>query len=157
VRRPVLLPLLVTALTCTASCGAAPEPGAAASAPAGAVVTVGRAQVRAEVADTPDERARGLMGRTSVPPGTGMLFRYDAPSTGRYWMVDVPVPLTAVFARSGRVVSVVEMAPCTSGDSSACPTYGAAGPFDTVLETAPATLAGRVAPGDALTWAGQPS
>jgi uncharacterized protein len=82
-----------------------------------------------EVADTAEERAVGLMRRESVPPGTGMVFRYDEPSTGRYYMYDVPVPLRAVFVRDGEVVSTVVMPPCGLDDPAACPTYGADGPW----------------------------
>ena len=106
-------------------------------------------ELELEVADTPAERAVGLMRRESVPPGTGMVFRYDEPSTGRYYMFDVPVPLRAVFVRDGRVVSTVVMPPCGLDDPAACPTYGADGPYDTVVETAPETLP-DVAPGDAF-------
>lgn len=102
-----------------------------------------------EVADTQEERAVGLMRRASVPPGTGMVFRYDAPNQGRFYMFMVPVALQAVFVRDGRVVSSVVMPPCRETEPQACPTYGADGPFDTVVETAPETLP-NVAPGDLL-------
>ncbi len=104
-------------------------------------------ELELEVADTPAERAVGLMRRQSVPAGTGMLFLYDAPSEARYHMFDVPVPLRAVFVRDGAVVSTVVMPPCGLDDPAACPTYGADGPYDTVVETAPGTLP-DVRPGD---------
>ena len=106
-----------------------------------------------EVADDRAERAVGLMRRTSVPPGTGMVFLYDEPSEGRFYMFDVPVPLRAVFIRNGRVVSTVVMPPCEEPVARDCPTYGADGPFDTVVETAPETLP-DVAPGDAFVLGG---
>jgi hypothetical protein len=106
-------------------------------------------ELELEVADTRAERAVGLMRRESVPPGTGMVFRYDEPSTGRYYMFDVPIPLRAVFVRDGAVVSTVVMPPCEADEPTACPTYGADGPYDTVVETAPETLP-DVAPGDAF-------
>jgi uncharacterized membrane protein (UPF0127 family) len=115
-------------------------------------VRVGRAApVRAEVAATREARAAGLMGRADVPAGTGMVFRYDTPSSSDYWMYTVPVPLTAVFALRGRVVDVVDMAPCVTSTPRDCPTYGPGTPYDTVLETAPETLRGLVARGDRLT------
>ena len=102
-----------------------------------------------EVADEPSERAVGLMRRTEVPPGTGMVFLYDELSDGRYYMFDVPVPLRAVFVRDGRVVSSVLMPPCEEPVPQDCETYGADGPYDTVVETAPETLP-DVQPGDVL-------
>jgi uncharacterized membrane protein (UPF0127 family) len=104
-------------------------------------------ELELEVADTAEERAVGLVRRTSVPAGTGMVFLYDEPSTQRYYMYDVPIPLRAVFVRDGEVVSVVVMPPCELEVASDCPTYGAEGPYDTVVETAPETLP-AVRPGD---------
>ena len=106
-------------------------------------------ELELEVADTVEERALGLMHRESVPPGTGMVFLYDEPSNGRYYMFDVSIPLRAVFVREGEVVSTVVMPPCELQVASECPTYGADGPFDTVVETAPETLP-DVQPGDAF-------
>ena len=103
-----------------------------------------------EVADDDQERATGLMRRESVPPGTGMVFLYDQPSEGRFYMYDVPIPLRAVFVRDGRVVYSVLMPPCEKGVAPGdCPTYGPDEPFDTVVETAPETLP-DVRPGDRL-------
>lgn len=103
-----------------------------------------------EVADDPQERAVGLMRRASVPPGTGMLFRYDEPVESRFYMYDVPVPLRAVFVRDGRVLLSLLMPPCEKGLAPQdCPTYGPEEPFDTVVETAPGTLP-DVRPGDRL-------
>lgn len=157
---PLLTPALLAVLT--ACSGGDPAATPALSPPAGGTVAppsagtvqvvVGQAPpVTAEVADTPEERAVGLMRRPSVPLGTGMVFLYDAPSPGRFYMHDVDVPLTAVFARDGEVVFVVDMPPCPEGTPpQACPTYGPDEPFDTVLETAPVTLRGKVSLGDRL-------
>lgn len=108
---------------------------------------LGGVELELEVADEPAERAVGLMRRTSVPDGTGMVFLFDEAVSTRFYMFDVPIPLTAVFIRDGAVVSSVLMPPCEESEPGACPTYGADGPFDTVVETAPATLP-DVQPGD---------
>ena len=103
-----------------------------------------------EVADTVEERAVGLMRRESVPPGTGMVFLYDEPTEGRFYMYDVPIPLRAVFVRDGEVLLSVLMPPCEQGLApDECPTYGPDQQFDTVVETAPGTLP-DVQPGDRL-------
>ena len=103
---------------------------------------LGGVRLDLEVADEPRERAIGLMGRTEVPPGTGMLFRYDTPSSGpSFYMFQVPVPLAAVFLRDGEVVHVARMEPCRATQPQECPLYGPAGEFDAVVETAPDTVA----------------
>ena len=128
---------LVAALLLSGCGGGDPEP-----APDGQVrATLDGVELLLEVADDPEERAVGLMRRSSVPPGTGMLFRYDEPVQSRFYMYDVPIPLRAVFVRDGRVVLSVLMPPCEQGLApQQCPTYGPDEPFDTVVETAPETL-----------------
>ena len=127
--------VLLAAVLLTACSEPAEQPT---SPPDGRVVGVlDGTKLRLEVADTEEERAVGLMGRRSVPAGTGMVFRYDQPSQGRFYMYRVPIPLRATFIREGRVVSTVVMPPCPLQDPGACPTYGADGPFDTVVETDP--------------------
>lgn len=123
-------------------------PARTAAAPAGTIeARLDGVDLVLEVADDSQERAIGLMGREQVPPGTGMVFRYDEPSDGRFYMYRVPVPLRAVFISDGRVVSSVLMPPCPEQEPQDCPTYGADGLYDTVVETAPDTLP-DVAPGD---------
>ena len=138
-------------------CSADPPPEALPSLPPAASERVqgelGGVALELEVADDPRERSTGLMGRTSVPPGTGMVFLYDSPTNGRFYMHRVPIPLRATFIADGRVVSSIVMPPCPEQKPQDCPTYGADGPFDTVVETDPATLP-DVAPGDAFDLSG---
>jgi uncharacterized membrane protein (UPF0127 family) len=116
-------------------------PGAATTAPGAAPRTVtyrlepaeGRpVTVRLEVAADPAARARGLMGRTQVPEGTGMVFLYPEDVAEAYWMKNTLVPLSIAFvAADGRVVSVAEMPPCTADP---CPSYPPAGPYRYAVE-----------------------
>ena len=154
-RRLTVLPTLLAVLTCGA-CGASgdtSEQDAERLRTGQVLVQVGATRVRAEVADDADERAVGLMRRAEVPPGTGMVFLFGGASSARFYMYDVRVPLTAVFARAGRVVGVVEMPPCPERQPQACPTYGPEAAYDTVLEAAPATVRG-VREGDRLVVGG---
>lgn len=141
-------------LPAVAGCSDDPAPEALPSVPQRidetVEATLGGVDLVLEVADEPAERSVGLMGRTEVPAGTGMVFRYDEPLTGpSFYMFQVPVPLTAVFVRDGTVVHVAQMEPCREADPLDCPQYGPDGEFDTVVETAPATLRG-VGVGDRL-------
>ena len=52
-----------------------------------------KAEVRAEIADTPELRRSGLMHRDYLPPGSGMFFD----KAGAFWMKDVRFPLDIVF------------------------------------------------------------
>lgn len=73
---------------------------------------VGGTPVTAELADTPDLRAHGLMGRSALDPDAGMLFVYPDEAPRFYWMKDTPLPLAIAFLdASGHVVHLAEMSP----------------------------------------------
>lgn len=118
-------------------------------------VTVGDAPpILAEVADTPAEHQRGLMGRTEVPRGTGMVFVFEEPVRGAFWMYQTLVPLSIVWVRGGRVVGVAEMVPCEGTDPAGCPRYAAPEAYDLAVETTGGFFTdARVQPGDPVVLA----
>ncbi|MEZ5137660.1 MAG: DUF192 domain-containing protein [Acidimicrobiales bacterium] len=86
-------------------------------------------------AETPEQRERGLMEVTDPGLGgyDGMVFVYDAPTAGAFWMRNTPMPLSiAYFDIDGRLVSTADMAPCA--DSPDCRSYPADAPFAFALE-----------------------
>ncbi len=73
-----------------------------------AIVTAnGRFLFTVEVAETPEEQHRGLMGRMAVPPETGMLFDFGQPRPVSMWMHDTPVSLDMLFIRTDGTVAAV--------------------------------------------------
>jgi uncharacterized protein len=65
------------------------------------------------VAATPQERQRGLMGRTQLPAGAGMVFLYPEPVREPFYMKDTLIPLEiAFYDAQGKVVRVFDMQPC---------------------------------------------
>ncbi|MDQ2725117.1 MAG: DUF192 domain-containing protein [Actinomycetota bacterium] len=86
------------------------------------------------VADTPQERARGLMGRRNLGGYEGMAFVYPADSYDSFYMRDTPLPLgIAFFSRTGTFLSSASMPPCPDTTLS-CPQYAPAAPFRLALE-----------------------
>lgn len=86
-------------------------------------------------AETAEQRARGLMEVTDAELGgyDGMVFVYDAPSAGSFWMRNTPLPLSiAYFDEDGRLISTADMAPCE--DTPDCPSYPADSAFTYALE-----------------------
>jgi uncharacterized protein len=87
------------------------------------------------VAETALQRQQGLMGVTDLGGADGMVFVYDGPASGQFWMRGTPMPLSiAFFAADGSFVSATHMEPCLTGPAAACPRYSAAGPYVAAIE-----------------------
>ena len=77
-------------------------------------INAGIHNITAEVAQTPEQRATGLMFRTDLGPNDGMLFVFEEPAQQCFWMKNTVVPLAIAFiADDGKVVNVDEMKPRT--------------------------------------------
>ncbi len=86
-------------------------------------VVVGDVLIRVEIADTPEERIRGLSGRESLKPGWGMLFIFPQEGVYSFWMYNMRFPLDIIWIdEDGYVVYVVEKAP-PCGEDGECPSY----------------------------------
>ena len=81
--------------------------------------------VHVELANTNAEREYGLMGRTSLSQGRGMLFIHDAPGNYSYWMYHCKIGLDIIWMDANH--RIVEMSPDTppcKGKAASCPSYG---------------------------------
>src|SRR5919106_2877677 len=99
------------------------DPGGPAFGEASLVIQTdsGEVHVEVEVADSPEERARGLMFREELPPDGGMVFLQEEPARGTFWMKDTLIPLSlAVWGPGGRIRSILDMEPCREDP---CPSY----------------------------------
>lgn len=77
-------------------------------------LTAGMHLIRAEVAQTPEERSIGLMFRQTMGANDGMLFAFDEPAPQCFWMKNTLLPLSVAFvADDGVVVNVENMKPQT--------------------------------------------
>lgn len=86
-------------------------------------VIFGADTVETEIARTEQERERGLMNRTSVPDGTGMLFVFTDEEVRSFWMSNTYVPLDIAFLNANlRVIDIQQMeAETTTAHDSAAP------------------------------------
>ncbi|MDB9373160.1 DUF192 domain-containing protein [Nodularia sphaerocarpa] len=89
-------------------------------------------RIQLEVAQTPEQQAKGLMYRPALPDNRGMLFQFPAAQQVNFWMKNVPVPLDMVFLQNGVIKYIQASAPPC--ESEPCPTYGPDVPIDTVIE-----------------------
>jgi uncharacterized membrane protein (UPF0127 family) len=70
-------------------------------------------RVRVEIAETAEQHERGLSGRRTLAPNSGMAFLWKGDVRGQFWMKDTSVPLSIAFwGRRGRILRILDMAPC---------------------------------------------
>jgi uncharacterized protein len=98
-----------------AACVALPSFAQDAAQKLGAIrLTAGFHVIQAEVAQTPEERAIGLMHRSAMPANDGMLFVFDQPGQQCFWMKNTLLPLSIAFlADDGAIVNIDDMKPQT--------------------------------------------
>jgi uncharacterized protein len=79
---------------------------------ASASITVGSSQILAEIARTETERERGLMHRSSLADGKGMLFIFDRDDRLAFWMKNTTLPLSiAYIASDGTIRQLSDLEP----------------------------------------------
>jgi uncharacterized membrane protein (UPF0127 family) len=77
-------------------------------------LTAGIHNIQAQVAQTPEQRATGLMFRPAMPTNDGMLFAFEDAGVQCFWMKNTLLPLSAAFvADDGTVVNIEDMKPQT--------------------------------------------
>ena len=78
-------------------------------------LSAGIQQMDIQLALTPEQHQIGLMYRTDMPQGEGMLFVFPNPSKQCFWMKNTLLPLTAAFvADDGSIVNLEDMKPQTT-------------------------------------------
>ena len=110
-----------------AGCQSAPVIGAATAQLALVALEIktakGKLDFKVEIARTPEEQARGLMFRTSLPEFGGMIFPMVPPREASFWMKDTVIPLDIIFIRSDGTIARIaantipyDLTPVTSGE-----------------------------------------
>jgi len=76
------------------------------------VFKIGERELSVEYADSPDERALGLMHRRTLCEDCGMLFKFDSSRVGSIWMKNTFIPLDlAYISAEGKIVDIIQLQP----------------------------------------------
>lgn len=98
-------------------------------------LVIGQQSLRVEVATKEEDRSRGLMYRTELKEGTGMLFVFEKAQTLSFWMKNTFIPLSiGYFDARKRLVDVQDMEPVKSEMQSDLPSYTSRTPAKYALE-----------------------
>jgi len=74
-----------------------------------------------EVAQTPEQQAKGLMYRPALASERGLLFTFDPPQIVTFFMKNVLIPLDIIFLRDGQVLEIAANVPPCKAEP--CPLY----------------------------------
>lgn len=78
-------------------------------------------RLEVEIAQTPEERSRGLMNIERLPENSGMAFLSGQLTKSPFWMKDTKIPLDIAFwNEQSTIVDIQQMEPCTTDP---CPFY----------------------------------
>jgi hypothetical protein len=113
-RQERLVGTAILAMTILGACtgNASGEPTKAQQQLRTAVLKAGNINVIAELARTPAEQTAGLMFRTSLPDGRGMLFIYDQDQRLSFWMKNTLIPLSIAFlSADGTILEIHDLQP----------------------------------------------
>jgi uncharacterized protein len=77
-----------------------------------AQIRIGIETLDVELAETPQQHAKGLRFRQTLAENAGMLFVFPAPQRVSFWMKDASIPLSIAFIQSeGKIVQIRPMQP----------------------------------------------
>lgn len=75
-------------------------------------IRIANKKYKVQVAETDEEKQKGLQGVTSLPEDEGMLFVFEEPDEISFWMKDTKIPLDVIFIDEDlQVISVQQGIP----------------------------------------------
>jgi len=91
-------------------------------------------RVRVEIAQTPEEKMKGLSGRSNLSEGAGMLFTFDEKDRLTFWMKDMQFDLDFIWIADNTIVDTHKNVPAPKKGQAQLDTYSPSVPADKILE-----------------------
>jgi len=116
-------------------------------------VSMGSARVGVAIADSPDEREKGLGGVSTLGDNEGMLFIFESAAVRNFWMKGMKIPIDIIWINGGEVTNITKniLPPASDTENDWLRLYSSETPIDRVLEV-PAGFSDRneIKVGDAV-------
>lgn len=118
-------------------------------------IQLGQQKLLVEIADDDYKRSRGLMYRTELKEGQGMLFIFDGEQILSFWMKNTLIPLSiGYFDKDKTLIEVLDMKPASPMELSP-PSYRSSRPGVYALEVPKGWFTQhKIKPGAKFTFAG---
>jgi len=98
-------------------------------------IRVAAIELTVEVAETPEQHSRGLMFRSKLEEGRGMIFIFPDAEYRGFWMKNTFIPLSiGYFDANKKLVDMQDMEPVKSMMEANPPTYRSKKPAQYALE-----------------------
>jgi len=99
------------------------------------VVKISDNQIEVEIADSSDERSKGLSGRNSLDEGKGMLFVLEQKNTRPgFWMKGMKMPIDIIWINDEKIIQIDSEVPYPDDNANEFPSYFPKSDIDYVLE-----------------------
>ncbi len=95
-------------------------------------MTIGNANFKVDIADTPALWAKGLSSRPSLPENAAMLFIFPISGIQNFWMKEMKFPIDIIWIKDNTVVGMILGAEPESGPDYTI--FSSPEPVDKVLE-----------------------
>lgn len=69
-------------------------------------ITVAGIVIKVEIAQTNEQKSKGLAGRTSLADNQGMLFPLSATAKPQFWMKNMLIPIDIIWIKDGKITKI---------------------------------------------------
>ena len=111
--KKIILPLVGVALFIVAvgvlmqKTGFIPSSQKSPSPKAQSTITINNKTLNVDVVKTSEEREKGLSGRSTLDPNSGMVFIFDTKGpVPSFWMKGMLIPLDIIWIRDGKIIKI---------------------------------------------------